>query len=238
MDITSSLAAVALIALIHASFQLSVSVLTLLGSHTIGARMSHKKVLSLISSYVLGATTMTLLIVSFAALIFLQAFGTEVPLMAWAIACAVVLGIGVAVWLFYYRKGAGTSLWISRGFARHLTSRSQKTTHPTEAFSLGLTSVIGELVFIIPTVVLSALILIGLPGGWQMAGLGVYTLFSLLGLLVVWALIGSGYSLSKVQKWREANKRFLQFSSGGALIVLGFFVYVAKVVAEVAGAMS
>ncbi|NCS82967.1 hypothetical protein GW746_00920, partial [Candidatus Saccharibacteria bacterium] len=104
-------------------------------------------------------------------------------------------------------------------------------------FSLGLTSVIGELVFIVPTVVLSALILIGLPSGWQMIGLVVYTLFSLLGLLIVWALIGSGYSLSSIQKWREANKRFLQFSSGGALIVLGFFVYVTRVIAEAAGAM-
>ena len=236
MDIISSLAAIALIAMIHASFQLSVSVLTLLGSHTLGARMSHKKVFKLITSYVLGAGFMTLLIVSFAALMFIYAFGTEAPLMAWAIICGIVLGIGLAVWMFYYRRGkSGTTLWISRGFARHLANRSQRTTHSAEAFSLGLTSVISELVFILPTILLSALILIQLPPVWQIVGLTVYTVFSTMGLLIVWVLIGSGHSISQIQKWRENNKRFLQFASGGALIILGFFVYVSKIAIEASG---
>jgi hypothetical protein len=50
-------------------------------------------------------------------------------------------------------------------------------------------------------------------------------------------LIGSGHRLSEIQKWRETNKRFLQFSAGGALVVLGFFVYVCKILAETTGAI-
>lgn len=235
MDITSSFAAIALVALIHASFQLSVSVLTLLGGHTIGAKMPRKKVVRLISSFVAGAGVMTLLILSFTSLMFLYMFDTNAPLIAWAIVCGVVLGIGIAIWLFYYRKGPGTSLWISRSFARHLSDRSKETTHSAEAFSLGLTSVIAELVFILPTVALTSLILIGLPSHLQVAGLALYTVVSLLGLLIVWVLIGSGHSLSRIQKWRETNKRFIQFSAGSALMILGFFVYVAKIIAESTG---
>lgn len=236
MDIPSSLAIVALAALIHASFQLSLSVLTLLSGHAIGAKRSHAKILRLSWSFVCGVGVMTLLVLSFISLVLLHMFGqAEVPLIVWAMACGLVLGIGIAVWLFYFRKEKGTKLWIPRSVAEHLTDRSKATKHSAEAFSLGLTSVIGELIFIIPSMVISALVLLQLPSEWQLVGIALYVLLSLSGLLVVWALIGSGHSLSKIQKWREENKRFLQFSAGSALIALGFFVYISKVVAEVAG---
>lgn len=236
MDIVTSLSIVAFAALIHASFQLSVSVLTLLSSHTIGAKKSRARVLSLTASFVTGAGVMTLLGLSFVALIFLQLFGVAVPLLAWAIVCGLVFGIGIAVWLFYYRKGKpGTELWIPRAFAKHLNNRSKATHHSAEAFSLGLTSVVAEIIFIIPCFAIAALALVDLPVVWQFAGLAIYTVISLASLLLVWSLVGSGKSLSSIQKWREANKRFLQFSAGSALVVLGFFVYVSKIMAAVTG---
>jgi len=161
-----------------------------------------------------------------------------VPLLVWALACGLVLGIGVAVWLFYYRRdGKGAELWIPRAFARHLHDRSKATHYGAEAFSLGLTSVIAEIIFIIPSLSISALVLLELPGSWQLVGIAIYTLVSLLGLLIAWSLIGSGHSLARIQKWRVDNKRFLQFSAGGALIVLGFFVYVSKIMATISGAI-
>ncbi len=235
MDIFTSLVIVAIAALVHASFQLSVSVLTLLGSHVIGSKRSKGKLLRLTSSYVAGAGTMTILLLSFASLVFLHAFGVQVPLLAWAIVCGVVFGIGVAIWLFYYRKEQGTSLWIGRSFAHHLSDRSKQTESSAEAFSLGLTTVASELIFILPSMALSALVLLSLPGEWQLAGIGIYGVISLLGLLIVWVLVGSGHPLSGIQQWREKNKRFLQFSGGTVLIALGFFVYVSTVAAEVAG---
>ena len=82
---------------------------------------------------------------------------------------------------------------------------------------------------------ITALVLIDLPGIWQLVGIGIYTVISLLGLIIVWSLVGSGKSLAHIQKWRTENKRFLQFSSGSALIVLGFFVYVSKILTTVTG---
>jgi len=237
MDTLTSLSIVAFAALIHASFQLSVSVLTLLSGHAIGAKKSRARVLRMTSSYVTGAGVMTLLLLSFVSLVFLHVFGIEVPLVVWAMICGLVLGIGIAVWLFYYRRQSkGTELWIPRSFARHLTDRSKATTHSAEAFSLGLTSVIAELLFIVPCIAISALVLIELPGVWQLTGIAIYTVISLFSLILVWSLIGSGKSLSAIQKWRENNKRFLQFSAGSALMVLGFFVYVSKIMTAVTGA--
>ncbi len=236
MDILTSLAIVGFAALIHASFQLSVSVLTLLSGHAIGAKKSRSRVLRLTSSFTTGVGIMTLLLLSLTSLVFLHVFGTEVPLIVWALVCGLVLGIGIAVWLFYYRRGAdGTELWIPRSFAKFLSERSKKTNQSAEAFSLGLTSVISELIFIIPTVAIAALVLIDLPSIWQLVGIGIYTAISLLGLLIVWSLITSGKSLGRIQKWRTENKRFLQFSSGSALVVLGFFVYVSKIMTEAMG---
>ncbi len=238
MDTLTSLAIVAFAALIHASFQLSVSVLTLLSGHAIGARKSRAQVLRLTTSYMTGAGIMTLLVLSLASLVFLHVFGSQVPLLVWALVCGLVFGIGIAVWLFYYRPGKdGTELWIPRPFARYLNDRSKKTKFGTEAFSLGLTSVIAELIFIIPTVCITALVLIELPSVWQLAGIAIYTAISLFGLLITWSFIGSGKSLARIQKWRTDNKRFLQFTAGSALIILGFFVYVSKILTAVTGGM-
>ena len=236
MDIPTSLSIVGFAALIHASFQLSVSVLTLLSSHTIGSKQSHRRLIHITTSYIFGVGVMTLLLVSFTSLLFLHFFGTEIPLLVWALICGLVFGVGIAVWLFYYRRRTeGTELWLPRSFARFLTERSKKTTIGAEAFSLGLTSVIAEIIFIIPTICITAMILLPLPNLWQLAGIGIYTLISLLGLVIAWSLIGSGHSLARIQQWRQNNKRFLQFSAGSALIVLGFFVYVSKIISTTVG---
>lgn len=236
MDIATSLAIVTLAALVHASFQLSVSVLTLLRSHAVGAKQSQAKTIRLTFGFVSGAFVMTLLLLSFVSLLLLNTFGKDAPQFVWAIACGLLIGVGLAVWFFYYRRDKGTTLWVPRSFARHLSERSKATTSTAEAFSLGLTSVISELLFITAPLIISALVLVQLPGIWQLVGIAIYAVVSLITLFSIWVLLSSGHRLSEIQKWRETNKHFLQFAAGGALTVLGFFVYVCKIIADVAGA--
>jgi hypothetical protein len=230
MDIISSLAIVAFAALIHASFQLSVSMLTLLSGHAIGAKTAHVKLLRLTGGFLLGVALMTMLLISFICFALQSSFGNHVPYLVWAIACGLLLGLGIAVWSFYYRKEKGTSLWLPRGLARYLGERAKATKQSGEAFGLGLSSVIAELIFIFAPMVISGLVLIQLEPMGQLLGIGLYTLISLLSLLIVNGLIGSGHRLSRIQKWREDNKRFLQFASGSGLLILGFYVYVEQVV--------
>jgi len=230
----SSLAIIAFAALIHASFQLSVSMLTLLSGHAIGSKTAHAKLLRLTNGFLLGVAVMTMLIISFIAFVFQHVFGNTIPLVAWAISCGLLLGLGVAVWAFYYRREKGTSLWLPRGIARYLSDRTKSTKRSAEAFGLGLSSVVGELIFVLAPMVISALVLVRLEPVWQLAGIGLYTLISLLSLLIVNALVGSGHKLSRIQKWRESNKRFLQFSAGSGLLILGFYVYVDQVLSVTA----
>jgi len=77
--------------------------------------------------------------------------------------------------------------------------------------------------------------LIHLQPVWQLVGVGIYTVISLFSLVVVWVLIGSGHTLSRIQRWREENKYFLQFAAGSGLLVLGFFVYVNQVLGPTLG---
>lgn len=176
---------------------------------------------------------MTLLLLSFISLMLLSVFGADTPQIVWAMACGLLFGVGVAVWLFYYRKEKGTALWIPRPVASFLSERTKATKRSAEAFSLGLTGVIGEVIFIIAPIIVSALVLINLDPLWQLAGIGIYTVVSLLSLIIVWVLVGSGHKLSNIQKWRESNKYFLQFAAGSGMLILGFYVYVAQVVAGV-----
>lgn len=237
MDITSSLLTIGFAALIHASFQLSVSVLTLLSGHSIGAKRSHSTLLKLTTSYIAGTKVMTLLLVSFIALVMFDIYKTEPSELMWTLACSLLFALGGAVWLFYYRKEKGTSLWIPRGYARHLEERSKATKSATEAFSLGLTSVVSELLFIIGPLLIAGLLLVSLPGVWQLLGIAIYTLVATFPSLIVWGMVGGGHSLSRIQKWREANKRFLQFVAGSGLLVLGFYVYVNVVLGTPVGGL-
>lgn len=232
-----SLVIVAFAALIHASFQLSVSMLTLLSGHAIGSKTKHAKLLRLTFSFLLGAGVMTMLLLTFIAFVLERTFGQAIPPIAWAASAGLLLGLGIAVWAFYYRREPGTSLWLPRGMARYLSDRTKTTKHSSEAFGLGLSSVAGEIIFILAPMVISALALIQLEPVWQLAGIGIYTIISSLSLLIVYALIGSGHKLSRIQQWRENNKQFLQFTAGSGLLILGFYIYVDRVLTVSGGGM-
>ncbi len=193
-----------------------------------------QKLLRLTNAFSFGVALMTMLLLSFIALVLQHSFNGNIPTVAWAAGCGLLLGLGVAVWVFYYRREAGTSLWIPRSMARYLSERTKATKHSTEAFGLGMSSVIGELLFILAPMAISALALLQLEPGLQLIGIFIYTAVSLLSLLVVNGLIGSGHKLSSIQKWREDNKRFLQFAAGSGLLILGCYLYVDKVIAVTA----
>jgi hypothetical protein len=230
MDTTSSLIAIAFAGFIHASFQLSVSMLTLLSGHAIGKRVAHTRLLRLIGGFLTGAALMSLLLLSLVAMWLQLLFkDSDIPRLIWAAACGVLISLGVAVWVFYYRREPGTSLWLPRDLARFLMNRTKTTRSSAEAFSLGMSSIISELLFIIGPMLMAGLILVGLDPIWQLVGVGLYAATSLVSLLLVATLIGGGHSLGRIQRWREANKGFLQFVAGSGLIVLSFYIYVSQV---------
>lgn len=217
-------------AAIHGFFQLSISVLTLLSGHALGRKTAHKRLVNLSGAFILGAGVMTALLVStFAWILSTPQTGTLLPAL-WTICCGVLFGVGVSVWLFYFSKHRGTELWIPRSFATFLSDRAKHGQNVAESFGLGMTSVFGELLFVFAPMLVAALSLISLNPELQLLGLFCYCGLSLLPLLVVGVLISRGHKLSHIQRWRETNKRFLQFAAGFGLIALALYIYVEQVV--------
>lgn len=232
MDYATPLGIIALAGLVHASFQLGVSMMTLLSGHSLSAKRSGKRALALVTYFFLGAVVMTMLVVSFIAYVITRSYAGELPIWIWTVSSSLLLGLGIVVWAFYYRPGRdGTALWLPRSAAHFLSERTKSTRNGAEAFSLGLTSVVAELVFVVPPALAAALAITTLPVVWQLPGVLLYVLVASLGLGIVVVLTGSGRRISTIQRWREAHKRFLQFAAGGGLLVLGFFIYVTYVVA-------
>lgn len=232
MDEITLILIIVLAGLIHAGFQLSISALSLMSGHAITGKKSQTRLITLMSAFIFGATTMTILLlatIAFLVEIALQS-GVNYELI-WMMTVGLSAAIGLAVWIFYYAKGPGTSLWLPRSLATYITERAKKTKNSGEAFTLGLVSIVVEIVFILPSLLAASLAILQLTPIMQLGSIFVYTLISLMSLLIVWAMIGSGHSLSKIQQWREKNKRFLQFISGAALIILGVYIYTNEVVA-------
>jgi hypothetical protein len=229
MNQFDSLVIVAVAALIHASFQLSISVLTLLSSHTIGAKRSHSRLLGLTNAFTAGVFVMTVLLLS--SIAYVASNGITAPMneFVWITVCGLLVSLGLSVWIFYYRREKGTTLWLPRPLARYLSDRTKATKQTGEAFSLGVTSVLAELLFILGPLIVSAMVLIRLEPVLQLAGVALYAVISLSPLVILTALIGSGHKISRIQRWREDNKIFMQFIGGGALMALGFYVYVDQV---------
>lgn len=229
---------IAFAALIHASFQLSVSVLTVMSGHALGKKTAHARLLRLTMSYVAGAVVMIALSVSALALVIAN-FSPTIPLLVWSATCGLIVGVGVAVWLFYYRyRTSGTILWIPRPMAEYLSSRARATKIAPEAFALGQASVVGELVFIGAPILVAALLLAHVAPPLQLAGLVLYTVIAAAPLMLVVILLGAGHSLAVIQRWRERNKVFLQFAAGTALVVLGGYLYIQMVVSTLATGSS
>jgi hypothetical protein len=220
---TASLVAIGALALLHASFQLGISVLSLLSGHAFGRKASHRRVLGLGTWYVLGVfATISVIIMAIA---YKYAALNISDNVLWPLITVFAVTVGLLVLTFYYRRGSRL-LWLPKPIAEYLLDRTKKTKSGAESTALGIMTVVAELPFILAPILLTILITSTLV--WDMA-LWVYALYALaacLPLFVVLGLIGSGHKVSRIQKWRETNKGFLQFVSGVGLIVLSLYIFV------------
>lgn len=209
----------------HACFQLSVSMLTLINSHAIGAGKRHGVILKLSVSYILGALFSTIGLLATVTYFFTSVISIKPSSIAWIFVCALVFAVGWAVLLFYYRRGKGTQLWLPRSFVEFATSRAKKTKNAFESFSLGLTMVIAELPFLIAPLVLAGAVLSSLPSLEQSIGLLAYAVAACAPLFIITVMVGGGHKISSIQRWREDNKQFLQWTSGLTLILLAVYLF-------------
>lgn len=122
----------------------------------------------------------------------------------------VLLIIGISFPFLYFRRGAGTRLFISRKIAASLTERAKKTKTRSDAFMLGFSAGLPELVLTIPLYLLSTIIIADLSE-YAAARAGIIILFimvAVLPLFIIRALFAHHYNLANIQMFREKNKTF------------------------------
>lgn len=212
------------VAALHASFQLGVSVLTGLHAHGLGKETRLRNLAALSSAYVAGVAFITALL-AFALTFLMTALVSNHDTFWWAVTCGTGAGVGVAVLAFYYRSGEGTMLWLPRSASEYLQRRIRRTCTRFEAAVLGMSTVLAELPFIAAPLLILAMLVRSEPSVGNISYIALYCMIAILPLLIVLGLIGSGHKLSHIQRWREDNKRFLQFSAGLGLIAVSLYLF-------------
>lgn len=225
--ISPALLLVAFIAVIHAAFQVATSVLTLLSGHSLIRSKAHKRIASLNLSYIAGVGFTTYLLLSTLTFALTLWASYDIVDTLWVLVIGALVTIGFLIILFYYRSDKGTQLWLPRGVASYLESRSKKTKNAVEALALGVMSALAELPLTAVLFVTTALIVAStMAVDDYTLVLSLYSLTVAIPLLLIAALLASGHKLSHIQRWRETNKLFLQYVSGIGFIITAIFVWV------------
>lgn len=213
---------------VHACFQLSVSVLTLLSSHTIGRRLPNNRLLNLNFWYILGVIVMITLLQLAAIAVHRwgMAYNSQLTTL---VTLSIIPLVALLMALFYYRRGRGTQLWLPRPAAEYITSRAKKTKSSVEAFTLGMATAVTELPFALaPLAIVAFSFQEFTTEHWLRLSLG-YALAVAAPLVFVAFYISSGHKISSIQRWREDAKDYLRWTSAAALLFLTLYLLVRQV---------
>lgn len=208
---------------VHTCFQLTVSVLTLLNSHTIGRRLPNSRLLNLNFWYILGSIV-TIALLQLGAISLVRSGVAHNASLTTGVSLGVAPFVALLTVLFYYRRGRGTQLWLPRPAAEYITTRAKKTKSSVEAFVLGMATAVTELPFAIAPIAIVALLFEGFASErWLTLSLG-YAVAVCLPLIFVAFYISSGHKISSIQRWRENAKDFLKWTSAAALLLLTLYL--------------
>lgn len=218
---------------VHASYQLSVSVLSYMSGHALGQRSARKRLASLGIGYSLGVASMIFFIlvsiVVMTSTTTMLSHDLALKILTIVVAAIVPL-VGLFTVLTYYRQDPkGTRLWLPRQLADYLLWSARKTKSPIEATSLGAATVVGELPFILAPLLIMSVIIAHQPLSLWLGYSALYAILASLPVFIITGLLSTGTSPAAVQRWREQNKKFLQWTSGILLIILTIFLVVLQI---------
>ena len=231
MSVLTSVGILILSGLILAFLQLVPGIFAIF-SHFIHGKFSRPKASDLTTFFIIGNEIAVVLIFLciYAILCCSPAvtFIIDSDIFAWILA-GIFLALTFVTLGFYYRKGSGTKLFISRRLANGLKTRVQSTKSRSDAFTLGLVSVVPELIFTLPIYFITTITIMRLdfiPLG--RAGLIIlFAIIAILPPLILKITTSLGYTLADFLKFRFKNKTFFRFCLAlcylliASLIILG-----------------
>lgn len=217
-----------LAAVVHATLQLELGTLLLLYHASLGKHV-RKKTRRLVSSYIAGIGTLVFLSLAAIGFILDRYFGKALYAEELLIVVGMLVALAVAAWLFYYRIGKSTELWLPRTVARFIDKRAKMTNSNTEAFSLGMLTSFAEMPFTLVLLVVAANGILKLPMLYQLLALVLYTLITIIPPIILRLSIRKGQTVVSVQRWRVKHKTFFRLLTGAGFVALGFFVFAFEV---------
>lgn len=217
-----------LAAVIHATLQLELGALLLLYHSSIGKHV-RKKTKYLVSSYIAGIGTLILLSLAAVAFAFDRYFGKALYSEELVIIVGMLVALAIISWMFYYRRGRSTELWLPRSVARFIDRRAKTTNSNTEAFSLGLLTSLAEMPFALVLLVVAANSILQLPHLHQLIAVALYTIVAISPSVILRLAIRKGQTVVDIQRWRVKHKTFFRILTGVGFLVLASFLFTFEV---------
>lgn len=212
-----------LAAITHASLQIGPSALLLLYHASLGKHVK-KRTKYLVSNFILGSALLICLIVSTLAFAIISLMGQKLT-TDYLIGISVILVVlAILAWIFYFKTGRSTELWIPKTVARYINRRANITESNVEAFSLGMLTTFAEMPFSIVLMIVAGNAVLILPFGLQFIAILIYTFISVLPLWIMRYTIKHGRTVVDIQKWRVKNKDFFRFLTGFLFLTLATFI--------------
>lgn len=198
MSIFISVVILILVALIQISMQLTPGIFILFYHYALGKK-SRNKADDLSLSFILGAET-------FIATIWFLVLFTFLPIIPqvfiWVIASLLIIEATASLF-FYYRKGPGTALFITRSSAKVLELRAKNIKTRSDAFILGFFSNLPELIFTFPLYLLASFIMpnisFSLPPAIYII---IYLMLAVMPLFFIHILYRTDHNLSDIERLR------------------------------------
>jgi hypothetical protein len=227
MDDLVSLGTVVLAGVVHAGLQLGLGCLLLLYHESAGRHVG-KKTRALVGSFVSGVGTIVFLALAATCFVVVNIFDGALSVEWLAAVVGVLVGLAVVVWFLYYRRGATTELWLPKVVAKFIDGRARVTESNTEAFSLGVLTCFAEAPFIFILLMVAGNSLLELPVKYQVLTVALYTIITMLPLIVMRVVLRNGRTVAEVQRWRVRNKMFLRVISGVGFFALAMYILAFK----------
>ncbi len=223
MEIFVPLSEVFLAAVIHASLQLQLGGLLLLYHASLGKHV-RTKTKYLVDSYIAGVGMLVFLSLAATCFILGCYFDGKLYTEEILIIAGLLIAMALIVWMFYYRRGRSTELWLPRTVAKYIDERAKNTNSNTEAFSLGVLTSLAEMPFTIVLYLVAANSIMALEPLAQLLAVAGYTLITILPPVILRLAVRRGQTIVEIQRWRVKHKNFFRILAGVGFLTLGLFI--------------
>ena len=206
-----SLITIFLAMLIHSSMQLVPGIFALF-YHSGLSKSSASKTDDLSLSFILGSElfSATIFIAIYSAILSLSFIDESIRnILSWVLIGFLFIEIPAIIFL-YYRKGKGSSLFISRKSAINLSRHAESIKNRTDAMLLGMFSGVAELPFTLPLFVIVSNEAIGLTNGQNGILIIIYIIVTTIPLFIIRRCFRSGLNLADIARFRAKNKLFFK----------------------------